>query len=229
MKSQFLTRNKSIDDETLDAIVNLTKLERDELIAIIKTIKEDALKTKSTRRDQITHIIKGKKVSAQEAISTIRNLISLLASIDEYKDNFDLILDDLISLQKLDESNKETILSQFKLLQEEYDSFFKPRQQELSTVFENMPWLSNFKIKTIIAPFFDPKFDSVKNHVDGFSTEIKNLYIASRISITYSDELDTRKSIAFYTNEAIIDDLINNLLSAKIEIVQAKKIIEKLT
>lgn len=89
--------------------------------------------------------------------------------------------------------------------------------------------LLGYNVKCEIVPKFVPEFKLSKTKVEDYSTKIENLYPVVKLVFTYENNDKELKNVSFYLmNEKSIDNIIDTLLSAKIQLNEIKKINSKI-
>jgi hypothetical protein len=228
MKSNLFKRGTAFDDDDIKGISTLCGLSNEEFTSYLNWYATKIKENSPRKPKDILPLTGESKYSAKEIIDAFKVCFSIVYSCFEDKENIENITDDLVEADIIKEECKNIFLQRFKNAYDVFEAEIRSDyEQESTTGYGNR--LLGYDIKCEIVPKFEPEFKVFKHKIEDYATKIENLYPVVKLELVFEDNGKELKNISFYlVNENTIDNIIDSLLAAKIQLNEIKIIKSKI-
>lgn len=223
MKSNLFKSGRIFDDDAKKGILTFCELSDSEFNQYLIWYSTKVKENSSRKPEDLLPLIKGSKYSAKEIINAFSVCFFIIYYCFDHKDNIDYIIDDLIESEIIKNEFKNVFSQRFTSASKSFESEIKDSYvKEKATSYKNR--LLNFLFKCEIVPKFEPEFDLSKSKIENYEPKLNSLFPIVKLIFAYENNFNNKKSISFYIiDDKSIDDLIDSLLSIKIELNEIKK------
>ena len=222
MKSKVFKKNK-LEGDRINELKNLSKIPNNIFSEAYGYLSEAFEIGFHLNLENLFPIAEKIDISAREIYEAIDTGLRFIKKINKEDDSLEAFIEDVVELEYIEAENKENLKKNIEFLQQEYKEKLRYKDYENEILYTSNR-LIGLTTKCEIVPKFEPSFDSTKHDIEDFSTKIVELIPILRIILGYYNDAVDKEYISFSVNEEILDDLIKQLIAAKLSLGEAKKI-----
>lgn len=228
MKSKFCTYFKlDLDKELVHSIRLISKIAPEHFQELVRLHEVNLNSPHSVSQNDLSDLATRTNISIEELRDMIGRGLGLLVFSDEEKDSIEDIFDDIIFLKEVEGDTKENLLNNFKFLEERYQKIFKAKGREEEVVANKFQNILKLYCDPILVPYVDPAYDSQKHKINEYAPKMESIFPLISVRLRYKDFSKNNITISFCATEVVIDEMINELLAAKVKLTELRKVLDK--